>query len=564
MNEKKYTCLCISDFNIDNFVGYLSNDPIPPTVAATHTPFGQVIQVLLDENLKYWQQSLDFAVIWTQPRSVIEAFKHVLNFENIPVDTILGEVDKFADLLLKVSHNVDFVFVPTWVLPPHYRGLGMLDLKSGVGLANILMQINLRLAQHLEKTSTIYLLNTQRWIELSGGKRAFNFKLWYMAKVPFSNQVFKEAVKDIKVALNGIGGQARKLIILDLDDTLWGGIVGDVGWENIQLGGHDPVGEAFVDFQKALKSLTNRGIILGIVSKNEEFVALDAIEHHPEMVLRSQDFAGWKINWQDKAQNVIDLVLDLNLGLQSAVFIDDNPVERARVRDMLPDVFVPEWPVDKMLYPQTLLNLSCFDTPSVSQEDLKRAKMYTEERHRAALKNRVGSLDEWLKTLNITVNVEDFNPLNLPRTIQLLNKTNQMNLATRRMSETELVAWVEQEGHKLWTFRVSDKFGTSGLTGIISLKAENRIGQIVDFILSCRVMGRKIEETMLATLIDYARSIDLDEVYAVYLPTPKNKPCLEFWKRSGFSYKEADHTFSWKTCDLYPAPEQVKFKSDTG
>ena len=438
----------------------------------------------------------------------------------------------------------------------------MLDMKTNVGAANTLMRMNLRLSENLDKTSNMYLLNTQKWIALVGEK-AFNPKLWYMGKIPFGKEVFVEAVKDIKSALRGISGNSKKLIVLDLDDTLWGGIIGEIGWGKIRLGGHDPIAEAFVDFQKALKSFMNRGVILSIVSKNEESAALEAINNHPEMVLRSDDFAGWKINWEDKVQNIIDLASDLNIGLQSMVFIDDSPVERARVREALPEVFVPEWPKDIMLYKKALLALSCFDIPSVSNEDVERTKMYVTERQRQRLKSRAGSLDEWLMTLGTKVKIEELSDANLQRTAQLLNKTNQMNLTTRRMTESELLDWARQDNNRLWTFRVADKFGDSGLTGIISLEAENKIGRIVDFVLSCRVVGRRIEETMLHTVIRYARSIKLSKVYAKYIPTPKNKPCFQFWGKSGFRYYELDNLFEWEVDSDFPIPTSIQIEEIT-
>jgi FkbH-like protein len=382
--------------------------------------------------------------------------------------------------------------------------------------------------------------------------------LWYRGKIAFGNDVYREAVKDIKCALRGIQGDSRKIIILDLDNTLWGGVVGDLGWENIILGGHDPLGEAYADFQMALKSLTNRGILLGIVSKNEETIALEAINRHPEMRLQLKDFAGWKINWQDKAQNIVDLVSDLNLGIQSAVFIDDNPVERARIREALPEVLVPEWPDDCMLYKSTLLRLRCFDTPSISKEDIERTKMYANEKQRENLKKSLSSLDDWLSSLEIKINVEELNEANLPRTVQLLNKTNQMNLTTRRMTDKELIGWVQEDNHKLWVFRVSDKFGNSGLTGIISLSVEDDYCQIVDFILSCRVIGRKVEETMLFTAIQYAKVQGLKNIKAEYIPTPKNKPCLDFWKKSVFQYDVNSNTFTWDVRNTYELPEQIE------
>lgn len=559
MDKKEYRCLLVSNFTIDNFAGYLNNDKELPTVKSIVAPFNQVVQVLTNKNSECWKNNPDFAVVWTQPESIIESFSRIVNYKTVSIEKIFKEVDEYSSLLLNIRDRVKFVFVPTWVHPSHHVGYGMLDMKSGIGISNTLMHINLRLSENLDKASNIFLLNTQRWTSIAG-KNAFNPKLWYMGKIAFGNMVYIEALKDIKSALRGIAGDSKKLIILDLDDTLWGGIVGEVGFENIILGGHDHIGEAYVDFQRALKSLTNRGILLGIVSKNEEKIALEAIENHPEMVLRLQDFAGWKINWKDKAQNIVDLVSDLNLGLQSVIFIDDNPVERARVRDTLPEVVVPEWPEDTMLYKNSLLSLHCFNTPYISKEDIEKTRMYTTERQREALKRNISSLEEWLKSLEIIVKVEELSEANFQRINQLLNKTNQMNLTTRRMTESELLEWVSQTNHKLWAFRVSDKFGDSGLTGIISLELKNRVGRIVDFVLSCRVVGRRIEETMLHTVVKYSQSIGSDEILAKYIPTPKNRLCLEFWKKSGFIHSESDGLFKWKASKNYPIPKCIKIE----
>ncbi len=557
MDKQQYKCILISNFNVQNFAGYMNNDTEFPAVDAIPAPYGQVAPVLVQNDLECWQNDPDFAVIWTQPENIIESFNRMIGYENVLLKDILKEVDEYSSLLLNICSQVNFVFVPIWTFPSFHRVFGMLDMKAGTGLTNTLMRMNLRLSETLEKASNIHVLNSQKWIEIAG-KNAFSPNLWYMGKIPFGNEVFTEAVKDIKSALRGVSGNSRKLVILDLDDTLWGGIVGDAGWENLTLGGHNHIGEAYTDFQQALKSLTNRGILLGIASKNDETVALEAINSHPEMVLKQDDFAGWRINWQDKAQNIADLVSDLNLGLQSVVFIDDNPAERARVRDALPEVLVPEWPEDKMLYKSTLLSLRCFDLPSISTEDVARTKMYASESKRKDLKKQVGSLDEWLHSLNIKVKIEELNASNIQRTTQLLNKTNQMNLSTRRMAETELTDWTNQEQNKFWTFRVSDKFGDSGLTGIISIGINGERAQIVDFILSCRVMGRKIEETMLFTGIQYAKSAGLNEVYAEYMPTAKNKPCLELFQNVIPKFKQSDNCFTWNSDEAFPLPGHIQ------
>ena len=557
MNKEELECILISDFNIDILKGYLDNDLNRPAINATVVPFGQVIPTLIDKELECWKRKYDIAVVWTQPQAVIESFGHSITYQQVSMDQILAEVQEYSRLLSGLQNRVNCIFVPTWVLPSYYRGFGLLDMKKNIGVKITLLKMNIALSEALDNEKNIYLLDSERWVE-SVGSNSFNSKMWYLAKSVFDIKVFKEASEDIRAALNGIMGLARKIIVLDLDDTLWGGVLGDLGYENIVLGGHDPAGEAFVDFQKALKSLLGRGILLAIVSKNNEQTAMEAINNHPEMILKANDFVGWKINWGDKAKNIVDLISELNLGLQSVVFIDDNPMERARVREALPEVFVPEWPEDKMLYKEALLGLRCFDAPALNKEDLERTKMYVDDHGRQDLKVRIGSLEEWLQTLDIKVKIENLDEVNLQRTAQLLNKTNQMNLSTRRITEKELMDWTRGDNRKLWVFSVSDKFGSLGLTGIISLEMEGKTGQIVDFVLSCRVFGRKIEEAMVSTAVTYARSIGLERLLAKYMPTSKNKPCFEFWQRSGFKYDEKENIFSWGATQEYAMPKVIK------
>ncbi len=557
MDKQIHTCVLVSDFNLQNFAGYAANDPDAPGLKPIAAPPGQPLPALLDKAAAHWRDPADAAVVWTQPQSVSPAFNALLMYEQVPVREVLQEVDTYCDLLAEASARVRFAFVPSWVLPSYRSLFGVLDMQTGVGLTNTLMRMNLRLAENLEKVPNAHVLNAGRWIERAGAG-AFNPKLWYLGKIPFGNEVFKEAVRDIKSALAGMLGQARKLVIVDLDDTLWGGLVGELGWESLVLGGHHHTGEAYADFQRTLKSLQNRGILLAIASKNEERTALEAIRNHPEMVLGEHDFAGWRIDWRDKAQNILELLSELNLGPQSAVFIDDNPGERARVRESLPEVLVPDWPADPVLYPAALLSLRCFDLPSLSREDLSRAAMVLSEKERRDLKKNLGSPEEWLRRLAIRAQVEALHPANLQRAAQLLNKTNQMNLSTRRMSEAELMAWAEPEHRRLWTVRVSDRFGDAGLTGLVSLEIQDRKAQLVDFVLSCRVLGRKIEESLLATAIAHAQASGVEAVYARYLPTAKNKPCLDFFESLAPRFLRQGELFVRDVEHPFQVPEHIE------
>ena len=550
----------ISNFNLQNFAGYLRNTTECRSADLALSPIGQVAQILRNEHDEVWNPRPEVCVVWTQPEAVLASFAALLRSEEINMRAVESEVLQFSQLLIDVSRRTQILFVPTWSLHPFHIGHGLADLSKSSGALLSLMRANVKLIETINNCSNIYPLSSEKWIQITG-MGAFNSRLWYGAKVPFGNEVFKHAARDINSAIRGIRGRAKKLVVVDLDDTLWGGIVGDIGWQRLILGGHDPVGEALVDFQRTLKALNHQGIALGILSKNEETTALEAIRLHPEMELRPENFAGWRINWGDKAQNLVELVRELNLGLESVVFIDDNPVERARIREAFPQVLVPDWPEDKRLYNQTLLSLDCFDKPVTSGEDRQRSRMYAEERMRVEIRDPSASLDDWLKTLDLVVTVSPLSRENLSRITQLLNKTNQMNLSTRRLTETDLLEWASTESRKIWGFRVKDRFGDSGLAGILSLEILTDRAVIVDFILSCRVMGRRVEEAMIQVACNWICSCGLTRLEAAYRPTPKNLPCLEFLKKSG-SEEEGTGIFVWNTAKQHPDTSAVRIVYD--
>jgi FkbH-like protein len=547
--------LLVSDFNADNLGNYLANADDPPPFEVKTGPFGQVHSALLDTSL--WE-GVDCAVVWTQPHRAIPAFKELAEGHPVPRAEIKRQTAELGDLLVRASERAGLLLVPSWVLSPAQRGLGTADFKGEQGLRAALSVMNAVIADKLDGLANAFVLDATRW-HLLAGKGSFSSRMWFTAKVPFSAAVFAEAARDVRAAVRAQRGGPRKVAVLDLDDTLWGGVVGDVGVEGVRLGGHDHQGEAFVEFQRALKALTRRGILLTVASKNDEKVALEAMRSHPEMLIRPDDLAAHRINWRDKAENIVELAAELRLGLQSFVFLDNNPVERARVREALPEVLVPELPLDPTDYLAALHALDCFDAIAITREDAARVELYAAERLRAEELAKLGGADEWLASLGTEVAVEPLNPGNRVRTAQLLNKTNQMNLTTRRMTEKELESWAAEPGNRLWTFRVSDKFGDAGLTGIASvvIGASNEEAEIVDFVLSCRVMGRKVEETILSILADAAREAGKKTLVANYRPTEKNRPCLEFFTKSGME-RQGDHRFTLGLADAYPIPNGIK------
>ncbi len=555
MTSDPLRALLIADFNPGNLAGTLASEAAEPQLRTIVAPYGQVLPLLLDDAHPIWSERCDLAVVWTRPEAVIESFARVIEFQPTSPDALLAEVDQYADALLRISPRVGFALVPTWVVPDGERGLGLGDLRPG-GVGHALLRMNQRLCERLAGSTNLYALDAGRWLQ-AGGPAAWSPKHWYLAKVPFRGDVWKAAAADIRAAVTALSGRARKLVVVDLDDTLWGGLVGEDGWKELRLGGHDALGEAYVAFQHGLRALRNRGVLLAIASKNTEAVATEAIREHPEMVLRPNDFAAWRINWNDKALNVAELLRELNLGPESAVFIDDSPAERERVREAIPELLVPDWPRDPMLYARALADLCCFDSGGLSAEDLRRTELYAVERERQALRDSIGSPEDWLRSLEVVVTCEPLADVILKRTVQLLNKTNQMNLSTRRLGETELLAWLDQGRRQLFTFRVADRFADAGLTGLLGLEHAGDSTTIVDFVLSCRVFGREVERVMAHIAWAEAQRAGASRLEAIYRLTERNAPCLAFWEASGFEHGTDAKRFTWQVARPYPEPELV-------
>ena len=542
----------LADFNPSNFTATLKQKT---NLQIDSNPYGQVFQTLLDFTPPDGQP-FDAVLVWVKPETVFSTFSKALLGEVVTLNDLLEEVDHFCQLVSNLQGAARRVFVVSLHLPSTDYGCGLFDLNYETGLENLLQQANLRMAEHFRAQQSVYLLNSRKWFEKTGIK-AESSKLWYLAKVPYSNDLFHCAADDFIMAMQLAETGNRKLLVLDLDNTLWGGVLGDVGWEQIILGGHNHIGEAFVDFQSRLKTLKNRGILLAIASKNSEEVVQEVFANNREMVLQLDDFAARRVNWNDKAQNLTEIAQELNLGLQSMVFIDDNPFERSRIRESLPEILVPEWPANPLLFPSELQKLRCFDSPSLTVEDQQKTRLYHEEKKRQQFKQQVGALDDWLASLEIELTAEELSAGNLVRATQLLNKTNQMNLATRRLSEKELQKWAECPDHHFFTFIIRDKFGDYGLTGLASLKQQDDLFEVCDFVLSCRVMGRKIEDAMLAFLIEQVAQKGGRQLVAEFLPTAKNQPCLLFWQKSGLE-NEDGQKFYWMVESPYRQPPFIQ------
>ena len=332
-----------------------------------------------------------------------------------------------------------------------------------------------------------------------------------------------------------IKGQFKKCLILDLDNTLWGGIIGDDGLEGIQLGHGLGIGKAFTEFQMWVKKLKQRGIIICVASKNNEETAKEPFEKHPDMVLKLSDIAVFQANWETKVDNIRTIQGILNISFDSMVFLDDNPFERNMVREHIPGITVPELPEDPGEYLEYLYSLNLFETASYSQADKDRTKQYQVEAQRVSLQKTFSNESDFLKSLDMVSTVSGFTKFNIPRVAQLSQRSNQFNLRTIRYTEADVTALAEDPDVIDLCFTLEDKFGDNGLIAVIIMKKQDADTLFVDtWFMSCRVLKRGMEDFTLNTMVEYARKKGYKRIIGEYLPTPKNKMVEQHYIKLGF------------------------------
>ncbi len=346
--------------------------------------------------------------------------------------------------------------------------------------------------------------------------------------------------------LAALQGRSAKCLVLDLDNTLWGGVVGDDGMDGLVLGQGSAQGEAFAAVQAYAKELARRGVILAVCSKNDEANALEPFEKHPEMVLRRGDIAAFVANWSDKATNIRAIAAELNIGLDSLVFLDDNPFERNLVRQELPMVAVPEVPDDPTPIPMILADAGYFEAVAVTEEDLTRTELYQTNRAREQLRGTATDLESYLRAMEMELRWQKVDQVGLARTVQLINKTNQFNLTTRRTTEAEMAARMADPASLCLQLRLLDRFGDNGIIGIlVAAMAPGTADMLVDiWLMSCRVLGRQVEPTTLNLLAEQARALGAARLVGEYLPRKKNGMVRDHYPKLGFDTvaREADGT----------------------
>jgi FkbH-like protein len=369
----------------------------------------------------------------------------------------------------------------------------------------------------------------------------FDVIRFHEAKIPFRFELAALVADHLCRILAAISGKSCRALVLNLDDTLWGGVVGDDGVSGIRLGENSAEGEAYLAFQRFLLNLRQRGIVLAVCSKNTDAIAREPFQHHPEMLLKEEHFAVFQANWLDKAANLRTIAATLGLGLESIAFADDNPAERARVRQELPMVSVIELGSEPAFYPGRIADSGVFEHLQLNSEDRLRADSYRARALGAAQAATVGSYDDYLRSLKMTLSVLPFDAVGRSRIAQLINKSNQFNLTTRRYSEMDVQRFEESPSEFLcWQARLDDAFGQHGVISVLIVRKLAKEWQIDTWLMSCRVLMRGVEEALMNLLMQDARDAGVEVIIGEYIPTARNALVADLYGRLGFARIEGD------------------------
>ena len=457
---------------------------------------------------------------------------------NLSVDKrrefIQNKINELNNLIKSFKEKSNSKLVISNFIIPTYSPYGIFETKTDYGLQEMVFDLNHKLNNICRDENSIYVYDINGFVSKHGEENVFDFQQYFFGDVKISLSYIPILANDLLGYIKPTLGLNKKCIVLDLDNTLWGGIVGEDGFNKIKLGPQPP-GNTYVEFQKYLLSLHERGIILAVNSKNNLDDAIEVINNHPNMILRENHFGCLKINWNDKVTNLKEIAQELNIGLDSIVFIDDDPVNRDFVRETLPEVLTIELPKDPSLYVSTLTELNDFHVIKITEEDKQRGKMYTQQRMRVESEKNSTSFEEYLKQLNIKIHIKKADEFTIPRISQLTLKTNQFNLTTKRYQEEDIKTFSQDKKKIVGCARIEDKFGDNGITSVFIVKKDNEEEWIIDtFLLSCRVIGRGVEEGILDYIINEARKNNVKRIIGNFIPTKKNKPSESFLPNFGF------------------------------
>lgn len=471
------------------------------------------------------EQSCKYPGMLNDPKDLVQAEVHRVSSELIQLCSVIRE-RAAAEILL-----CNFIL-------PSEHDLGPVQAKSPASEWNFKKAVNLEIGTFAPYY--VHICDLEFLAYRHGGIGAKDARSWFESKQLCSPALQVAMAREITHIIRTLRVAPKKVLVLDLDNTLWGGVIGDDGIEGLEIGDTSPRGEAFKAFQSYILSLTQRGVLLAVCSKNDFDTAIQPFRKHPEMVLREEHFVSFKANWEPKGQNIIEIANELNLGLDSFIFVDDNAAEVENVRQFAPEVTSIVLDPDPAAYVRQLQETRLFERVLITSEDLRRTEQYREEATRRTLLNTSVDMDSYLMSLEMVGSFSEFNPIDMPRIAQLINKSNQFNLTTRRRSEAELAALISDPRFVGFSMRLADRFGDHGLISVVICQSHDSGHLEIDtWLMSCRVLKRQVEEQVLNEIVRLAKEKGCVSIKGLYIPTAKNAMVSDLYPRLGFQTRGA-------------------------
>lgn len=490
---------------------------------------------VFDSQSELYRFNPDIVILLTHYTDV-KAFPQLLDSTQRINEKTDGVISYYRNVWKKLERITNVkILQSNYAIPPEHL-LGNLETQVDYSKTNFFRKLNERLVYEAPKSVTI--IDLELMSQYIGKYQWFDYKVFFTSKFGFKLDYLVDVVEVFRNQIMALNGQIRKCLVLDLDNTLWGGVIGDEGYDGIQLDPNNAIGEAYRYFQSYILDLKKKGVILAVCSKNDEINAKEPFEKNSNMILKLNDISCFVANWDDKVTNIKRIAAELNIGTDSMVFVDDNPAERDIVKRYLPEVHVIDLPSDPALYSLQLDKENPFNWLQYSDEDIKRSASYVENQSRVALELQFDDYDEYLKALDMHGKIGILTEKEVPRFTQLLNKSNQFNLRTRRYTEDEIFSLLNDGISKCLYIQLRDKFSDYGIISCVVLKKQASDCVVESWVMSCRVLKRGVENMAFAGIIDIAKQMGCEQIVGEYIKTKKNNMVSGFYDSLGFECVE--------------------------
>ncbi len=494
--------------------------------------YGRFREDVLLENPELLNFKPDIVLIHTTWRNVSE-FPDLMETEEKVSERVRREMKNFTSLWEKIQSSFDAMIIQNNFDLPSLRPRGNLDSFASYGQINFLMQLNAEFAAYARHHSRFSINDILYLSAKEGLDKWYGSTYWYNFRMAVSPDATVALAKNVAGIIKSTCGKSKKCLVIDLDNTVWGGVIGDDGMEGLLLGRDHPAGEMFQDFQRYLKELRRRGVILAICSKNDNDTAKEGFSH-PDSVLKLEDFSAFRANWNPKPANIREIAAELNIGLDSVVFLDDNPAERALVAEQLPEVATPDVGSDVSRFAEILESEHYFEVIDIVPDDLNRSTYYTRNLQRERERKNFGDYGEFLASLSMSAEIASFSAVYLERITQLINKTNQFNLTTKRYTRAEIERIARDPSYVTLYGRLADRFGDNGLVSVVIGRSSGAALELDVWLMSCRVLNREMELVMFDALVEQCQARGIRKIVGIYVPSKKNGIVADHYRKLGF------------------------------